>query len=158
MIDWDIVLKIGLPLTALIVGAILKEVMERRASIQYYVGTLADFKFRGAPPDATSVSVEHRADADAVSTSVSQDFPVYTHALVIVNGGRAPAMNVRIGHLVLPQHYHVSPSLNFSIESVKDSGDDIVFPILRPKEQVTVSYLYFQALTPSQIHSYLKVR
>jgi len=156
MIDWDIVLKIAVPMATLVLGIVFKEAIERRASIQYYVGTLADFMVRSRQADTASASVIQGIGTEATSPPVASDFGVYTHALVIVNGGRAPARNVRIGHVAFLQNYHVSPKLDYSIEPVKDSGDDIVFPILRPKEQVTVSYLYFEPVTPDQIHTYVK--
>ena len=81
--------------------------------------------------------------------------PVYTHTIVIRNAGQRAANNVRLGHNYLPD-FHINPSVQHRVDNLQSGGKEIVFPMLVPLEQVTVSYLYFTAMVPSQIHTHIK--
>jgi len=77
---------------------------------------------------------------------------VNTHAVEIRNWGRKPALNVRLAHGVFPDNFRVFPEVEYSVVSLPDGGREIVIPMLRAREQVTISYLYFPPLTFDQIN------
>lgn len=81
---------------------------------------------------------------------------IHTHAIVIRNAGRMAAKNVRVGHHVFPD---LSTTVNPPIEYQKketDGGLELIFPILVPQEQITISYLYFPPITFGNINTYVK--
>jgi len=130
--DWDLVIKITVPLTTLVAGKYLDR-LERRPKLICYFGHSAAFTIRGDRP-AT----------------------VHTHALVVQNAGRMAATNVRIGHLQLPENYQIYPAVEHSVVRAPSGTAEIVIPKLVPSEQVTIYYLYFPPLLWNQIHSYAK--
>lgn len=78
-----------------------------------------------------------------------------THAVVVRNSGRLSARNVRLGHKSLP-NYNIYPNTKYEVTSLPNGGKEIVFPILVPNEQITISYLYFAPTTCSEINTYIK--
>jgi hypothetical protein len=50
----------------------------------------------------------------------------------------------------------VYPSIQHSVEPLPHGGAELVFPSLIPKEEVTVSYLYFPPDLWSNINTHLK--
>jgi hypothetical protein len=132
-INWDVVIKISVPLFTLILGKYLDRWFGKRPKLISYLGHTSVFKLRGDNPAI-----------------------IHTHAIVIRNTGRETANNVRIGHNVLPENYHLFPSVPHSIEHIEGGGAEIVIPKLVPGEQITISYLYLPPLLFSQIHAYTK--
>lgn len=132
-IDWDIVIKIVVPLSTLVLGKYLDRWFTKRPKLIVWLGHSSAFNVRSHPP-----------------------VNVHTHAIVVRNVGRETAHQVRIGHNVLPDNYQLFPAVPHTIERVGDGISEIVIPTLVPDEQVTVSYLYFPPLLWSQIHSYTK--
>ena len=53
---------------------------------------------------------------------------------------------------MLPINITVYPPVQYSIERNPEGAGEIVFPVLVPKEQVTISYLYFPPLLWNQIN------
>jgi len=153
--DWDLLLRILIPFGTLALGVFLRDRFERRPSVVYYLGTVSDFLIRNDGRRTSSTGEQDDPETES-SQPFAKDIGVYTHSVVISNKGRASANNVRLGHVVLPEHYFVFPKVEYKMSDVKDSGCDIVFPILRPTETVTVSYLYFQPVRAEQIHTYVK--
>jgi len=124
-IDWDLVLRIAVPLACVLAGWALTRFTERKSRlITYYghVGTL---------------------------TAGAQRTQVNTHVVFIRNVGKKAATNVRVSHHVLPD-FNIWPPVQHRIEEVADTGSDIVIPTLVPGEQITVSYLYFPPMTFAQ--------
>ena len=80
---------------------------------------------------------------------------VHTHAVVIRNAGRKPAKNVRLGHRVL-ENFEVSPSTDYTVTELDDGSKELLFPTLIPKQEVTVSYLYFPPVLYTDINTYAK--
>lgn len=80
---------------------------------------------------------------------------ICTHSLVVRNGGKLPAHNVRIVHKMLPD-YHIYPNLQYSEIKMTGSAGELLFPILVPNEQVTISYLYFPPNGYTDINDYVK--
>ncbi|VVC76260.1 hypothetical protein AQUSIP_15690 [Aquicella siphonis] len=80
---------------------------------------------------------------------------VGTNAVVVRNSGRLSARNVRLGHKTLP-NYNIYPNTKYEVTSLPSGGKEIIFPILVPGEQITISYLYFAPTTYSEINTYVK--
>ncbi len=78
---------------------------------------------------------------------------VHTHTVIIRNRGRKAATNVRVGHNILPAFSVYPPSLNYTTVKLKGSEEQIVFPVLPPRMQVQINYVYFPPLTYNQIHA-----
>lgn len=133
IVDWDLVVKIAVPLVTLFLGRSLDRILTKRPKLISYLGHVSSF----------TLNVENRIQ-------------VYTHAIVVRNAGREAANNVRIGHNVLPRDYQIYPSIPHSIENAPSDGSEIVIPKLVPGEQLTISYLYFPPLTWDRINSYTK--
>lgn len=72
-------------------------------------------------------------------------FFVNTFNMVVNNLGRLSTRNVRIGHRFLPKFYNCFPT------NPKIEGNEMIFPMLISKEQITISYLDFQPLDPNII-------
>ena len=131
-INWDLVLRIVVPLGTLVLGRFLDRWLAKRPKLISYLGHVSAFTLRD----------EKRT-------------PVYTHAIVVRNAGRVAANNVRVGHNVLPD-YQLYPSVPHTIENIETGGSELVIPKLVPGEQVTISYLYFPPLTWDKINAYTK--
>jgi hypothetical protein len=71
------------------------------------------------------------------------------------NAGKETATNVRIHHSVLPS-FQIWPQIVHQVEQLSDGSKDIVIPKLVPKEQITVSYLYFPPLTYDKTNAGIK--
>lgn len=132
-IDWTLVARYAAPLLALFVGAALNRLLENRPKLVTYL-----------------------ANAAAIQVPVPQGGPmqVHTHSVVVRNGGRKAATNLRLGHSVLPA-FSVSPPHEYKVVDV-EGGKEIVFPVLVPKEQITVAYLYFPPTVWSNVNTYTK--
>lgn len=132
-IDPDVLAKIAGPIISLIGGA-LKIYMEGKSSLVSFIGHVSSF---------TLTDEQHTV--------------VHTHSVVVINAGRKTAKNVRLTHAFLPINYTVYPPVHHTIERNPDNtGGEIVFPVLVPKEQVTISYLYFPPLLWNHINSNIK--
>lgn len=132
-IDIDVVAKIAGPLLSLIVGALVKHYTEAKSKVVYFISHASSFTLQG-----------------------QQSTVIHTHTVVVRNTGRKAATNVRLTHATLPLNITTYPPIQHSIQSNPDGSGDIVIPILVPKEQVTISYLYFPPLTWNQIHINIK--
>jgi hypothetical protein len=131
-IDLELVLKIVVPFGTLILGRYLEKWLTKQPKLISYLVHVSAF----------TLSNESRTQ-------------VFTHAIVVANVGKKASNNVRLGHNVLPD-YKIHPSIRYTVEEVPGGGKEIVFPILIPNEQVTISYLYFPPLLWNQINSYTK--
>lgn len=79
-----------------------------------------------------------------------------THAIVIRNAGNIAAKNIRVGHNIFPDiSCTVSPPIEYEVKKI-ENGTELIFPIMVPKEQITISYLYFPPVVCSQINTYVK--
>ena len=132
MLTTDQIIKIASPLVALILGMILKFISEKRPKLVTYIGHVSAFTLKDSETN------------------------VFTHSLILYNSGSKPATDVRIGHFTLPYNYNVYPKIQYSIEENPEGASEIVFPVIVPKEQITISYLYFPPLTWDKINNYEK--
>ena len=128
-IDPEVIAKILGPVLSLVVGSLLKHYTEARSKLVSFVGHASAFTLQGENPAV-----------------------IHTHSIVVRNIGRKSAKNVRLSHAVLPVNITVYPPVQYSIERNPEGGGEIVIPVLVPKEQVTVSYLYLPPLLWSQIN------
>ena len=129
----DQIIKILSPLLTLVVAAIIKQYTEKKSKLISYIGHISSFTLK-----------------DENKT------PVYTHSIIVRNAGQKTAKNVKIGHYFLPNSINIHPPIKYTIESNPDNASEIVIESLVPKEQVTISYLYFPPVTWDKIHSYTK--
>jgi len=133
--DWTIFARYAAPVIALFVGAGLNRFLERRSKLISYLG---------------------HASAVPITPPQGQAFQVHTHSVVVRNGGKHAANNVRLGHHYLPASFSVYPSVDYRVADLPGGGKEIVFPSLVPGEQVTVAYLYYPPLLFTEINSYTK--
>jgi hypothetical protein len=136
--DSEQLIKLVSPVITLLLGAIIKYYTEEKSKIISYFGHISAFTLQN-----------------------DQKSEVYSHSIIVSNAGRKSAKNVRVCHQVLPPNIltpniNINPSIQYSIERNPEGAIEIVIPILVPKEQVTISYLYFPPLTVGQINSYTK--
>lgn len=127
------IFKIISPLIALIFGAILKYYTEEKSKLVSFLGHISAFTLQD-----------------------EQKTQVFAHSIIVRNAGRKVARNVRLGHSFLPQNITIYPKIQHSIERNLDGSGEIVLPVLVPKEQITISYLYFPPVTWEQINNYTK--
>ncbi len=127
--DPEVIAKLAGPLLSLVVGAVIKHYTEARSRVVSFIGHVSAFTLQG-----------------------EQNSVIHTHSVVVRNAGRKAAHNVRLTHGVLPINITVYPPVQHTIERNPDGAGEIVFPVLVPKEQVTVSYLYFPPLLWNQIN------
>ena len=132
-LDLETFAKVASPIFTLVMGAVIKRYTEGRPRLLSFLGHVSAFTLQGEKNTA-----------------------VFTHAVVVRNAGRIAAKNVRLGHMNLPQNVRVEPQVEHTICRRPDGTGEIVIPVLVPKEQVTISYLYFPPLTYNQINAYTK--
>lgn len=133
-IDWNIAAMIASPIIALVVGAFLHHLLERRPRLLAFFGHVAAFTIR---------------------PGTENEVILHTHEIVVTNVGRKPAKNVRLGHTQLPQ-FQVNPSVGYRVQDLPGGGQEILFPSLVPGERITVSYLYFPPIIYTEINTHLK--
>ena len=131
-INWDLVLKIAVPLGTLVLGIILDKWFEDRPKLISHISQI--FSIYTKAPNGS-------------------DLKVHTHSVVVGNAGRKSATNVRLGHTTLPA-FQILPSIDHLIKDLPDGSKEIVIPTLVPKKQITINYLYFPPLTFNQINTY----
>ncbi len=82
--------------------------------------------------------------AHAIAPPGAAPVHLNTHSLQVRNAGYASAVNVRITHTLFPQHttIQVWPQVPYTTVPNPPNGNELVFDRLRPKEQLSISYLY----------------
>jgi hypothetical protein len=136
-IDWHLVARIGAPLAAGVLTFLLTKFLQDRPRLVTYYGHASAHQMK--PTEANPEGIT-----------------VHTHSVVVRNAGRKAATNVRVSHAILPQDFNVFPAVHYSVEKTPENTSDIVFPKLVPKEQVTISYLYFAPVIFHQTTSGVK--
>jgi hypothetical protein len=129
-VDWNVAATIVSPVIGLFVGIWANRRFEDRPKLVTFYGHVSAFKLR---PNGSTV------------------YDIFTHAVVIRNTGRRLAKNVRVLHQFLPNDITVFPDVQYTIEVLPNGGRQIVFPILLPAEQLTISYVYFPPVTYAQV-------
>ncbi len=135
-LNWELIVKIAMPIVTLFLGIILNRFIENREKLIAHLGYIASHK---------------------VASPIEEQEPtiVNTHSLIIRNNGRKAAKNVRIGHNFLPD-VNVFPDVDYSINNLPGGGKEIIFPTLIPKKEVTISYLYFPPDTWDGINTFIE--
>lgn len=80
-INWDLVVRIVVPLGTLVLGRFLDRWLTKKPKLISYLGHVSAF-----------------------TLSNESHTQVFTHAIVVRNEGREAANNVRVGHYVLPDY------------------------------------------------------
>lgn len=128
------IFKVVSPILTFVLGIISKLYFEEKSKLITYVSHISSF----------TLNDEHKTR-------------VHAHSIIVRNNGRKAAKNIRICHKTFPENVQVFPPVHYTIEKANDEGIyEIVMPTLVPKEQVTISYLYFPPTTWDQINSYTK--
>lgn len=133
MMDTEQILKLVSPLLTATIGAIIKYYTEEKSKLISFVGHVSAFKLQD----------EQKTD-------------VFTHSIIVRNAGRKTAKNIKLGHNLLPENIKIFPEVQYTIETTPSGSSEIAIPALVPKEQITVSYLYFPPVTWNQINTYTK--
>ncbi len=134
MIDLSILSKITVGVFLLVAGGWIKQFFERRVRLLVFFGQIGEFHLNLQPPGI-----------------------IRTHAMVIHNTGRAAAQNVHVPHTVLLNanniHVSVHPPVAHTVQTLPNNTEEILFPTLPAKFQVTLSYLYFPPFLFNQINA-----
>lgn len=130
-VNWPVVATIASPIIALFIGIVIDRFIERKPNLIAYFTHASAFNLTGINPPAT----------------------IHTHGIVIKNIGKRPATDIRVRHNFLPQNFNVYPVIDHRVQNLPGGGAEMVFPVLVPNEQVTISYLYFPPLLFNQIHA-----
>lgn len=133
-LDWPTIWKIAQPILMLFIGGLVARFFERRPRLVSFL------------LDASSV---------VVRPPEGQPTRVHLHSLVVRNAGKKPALNVRVGHNVLPE-FTVHPDVAYKVEPLPGGGTEIIFPVLVAGEQVSIQYLYFPPLLWHQVNTHIK--
>jgi hypothetical protein len=135
VIDFSVFGRIAEALVIALLGGFVARAIERRPRLSVFYGHVGEFQLQ--PMGQTPSMVVH------------------THSVVLRNTGKLAAKNVRLPHnlpLAPPLNFSVSPQTAFTRTPLAGGGEEIIFPVLVPGQQVTVSYLYFPPLTYLQIN------
>ena len=130
-IDWVVLATIAAPVITPVVVIALTRFFESSPKLICYHGHISTYR---------------------VESGVEKPFNVNSHSLVIKNLGRKPARNVTLTHFMLP-NVHVHPMVSYETKEIPQGGKNIVFDSIRPREQITVSYLYYPPVTFDQVNA-----
>jgi len=122
--DTEQILKLVSPLLTAIIGAIIKYYTEEKSKLISFVGHVSAFTLQD-----------------------EQKTNVFSHSIIVRNAGRKTAKNIRLGHNILPENVKIYPEVQYTKEITPSGSSEIVIPALVPKEQITISYLYFPPTT-----------
>jgi hypothetical protein len=118
-----------------LVGGLLNRIVERRSRLIAFYGHIGRFQLPPPPNAPPGAPPAH----------------LHTHTVVVRNVGGLSAHNVRVPHAgalaAANVHVYVEPGVNYSTQKLPGGEEEILFPILVSKQQVTISYLYFPPLT-----------
>jgi hypothetical protein len=150
VIDYSVFSRIGEGIVLLVAGGFITRFFERRARLVVFYGHVGAFQLQ--PPPALQ--------APQLELPLPPPQPpqfVHTHAVVIRNNGRAVAQNLHVPHrgLLGANNIHVSvfPQIPHQEQRLPNNTEEIFFPTLPAKSQVTISYLYFPPATYDMINA-----
>lgn len=132
--DWNVIATLVAPVFALLVGYWLRDILKKKPKLLYRMTA-----------------------SEPVTLIEDPDNPLTMQmcSLSVVNAGKAPTSEVRIGHKTLPAH-SVSPVTAYKIETLADKGKEIIFPRLLGNEEITITYLYSPPLKWQEINTHVK--
>ena len=132
-IDWIIVSQIAVPLIICVVSIVLTKYFNEKEKLIAFYGHIAS----------------HALDSTIEGQPVTH---INTHALVLRNNGNKTATNIKITHNHLPS-FTIYPETNFIQNPLPNGGAELVIPRITPKQEYTISYLYFPPITYAQIRT-----
>ena len=53
----------------------------------------------------------------------------------------------------MPPNFSVFPSVQYTVVNLPSGGTDIVFPVLVPQQQLTVTYLYYPPMLAAHVNT-----
>lgn len=130
--DFDVLGKIAAPILTGVVGVLVKRYIEIKPKLITWL-----------------------IHAAAIPLKDDNDTIVNTHSIVVRNGGKRTAHNIRVGHNFLPA-FQINPKLYHQVIYTSSGSAEILVPTLVPGEQIQISYVYFPPETWDNIHSYCK--
>lgn len=128
-IEWALVWDIAGPCVGASIGVYGQRLVERRPVVLWFVSHASGIPVRSATPV----------------------YNINTHTIYLRNTGKRSATNVRVTHNTLPE-FTVFPPESYSQELLPGGQTDLIFPLLRPGQELTVSYVYTNPLVWNQIH------
>lgn len=79
--------------------------------------------------------------------------------LFLWNGGKAPALQVEVGHYLPLPPYGILPAVQYNVIPLSNGGTLIEFPHVPPKTLITISYLFqLPATSVEHLISYVRSR
>ena len=135
-IDWSLATKITMPILTLFLGVFINRLLENREKLVAYLGHSASHRLQPTEDEQAPVIVN-------------------THSVVLKNNGRKSAKNVRLGHNQLP-NLNVFPDIEYEIKELPGGGKEIVFPVVTPKKEITISYLYYEPVRWHNINTHIE--
>jgi len=130
--DWKFIISLVFPTLTGLGGWFLRPLFEKKPRLVAFFGHIA---------------------ALSTTNSEGQRFPVFSHSVIIRNNGKLVSKNIRIRHRHLPASFEIYPPQEHSIVNLENDYKEIVIVQLVPKQQITVSYLYFPPVDYSMIHA-----
>lgn len=134
-IDWEVAVKAVLPVLGGLVTLLVKRWAESRPRVVAYL--------------------QHTSSVALAGQQGQPPLNIGTHSVVLRNAGRRPAKNVRLGHNTLPA-FRIFPDVEYTVATLPAGSSEIRIPVLVPKKQLTITYLYFAPLTWDQVNTHLE--
>jgi hypothetical protein len=129
LMDWKAAVTIAGWVIPGIVGVIAGRALERRPKLLSYFQGSGAVTLQSTPPQT-----------------------IHMHTVVVRNIGSRAANNLRITHTFLPA-FSIFPPMQHHVDTLPSGERQIVIPLLQPKSQVTINYVYFPPLLWNQIHA-----
>ena len=133
--QWDCIIKLLSPFLTVVIAFLLNQYFSKKSKLITYYGHISIHKME--LPD-------------------EKEHIVHTHTIVIKNIGKLSAKNVRVGHHWLGKNYTVVPNVKYEVLDLQSGGKELLFSILVPNEEITISYIYYPPITFQNINSYVK--
>lgn len=133
--DWDLTIKIIGPLLGTAVGVWIKTWAEKRPRVVAFVQHVGAVRLEGV------------GDVPAMF--------VGTHTVVLRNSGGKKAENLRLGHQQLPA-FRIAPDIEYKVVPLAGGGLEIQIPLLIPKKQISITYLYTAPLQWTGVNTHLE--
>ena len=133
--NWQLILHwfLSFLIPALIVELIRRELNQKGAKLVYYSSEVISHRIVRAPTP----------NAESTTPALAQTFWLNSLVINIQNNGNVAAHQVEICHPQAPEHFQLTPSLEYQEIRVSDSRRLIIkIPTIAPKERVSISYLF----------------
>src|SRR4051794_39801481 len=107
MLDLEAVIKLAAPFLTAIIDVVRRKYFQNKAKIIAYYGHFSHHRFKNINLENGKPSID-----------------IYTHSVFIRNVGKLTAINVRLGHLSLPE-YNIAPIVKHEISELPEGGKEI---------------------------------